>query len=188
VAQAPASRDATTLGDRLRTFTNSGTTANPAEKKQQPEEKKQRESLPSIASPDLPSRWAEPNNQALPLSIDPALTDPATRAAYLQSLQGYYEYHRWGLGLRRQTFEWQLLSSRIIFVVVLSLVGIGIYFAWVQFYADRRSEAPPVITEISAGKEGLRVSSPVLGVIILVISLLFFYLYLAFVYPISQTF
>jgi hypothetical protein len=33
---------------------------------------------------------------------------------------------------------------------------------------------------------GLKVSSPVLGVIILVISLAFFYLYLVYVYPISE--
>lgn len=42
------------------------------------------------------------------------------------------------------------------------------------------------ITSIEASTSGLKVSSPVLGVIILSISLLFFYLYLAFVYPIHE--
>ena len=42
------------------------------------------------------------------------------------------------------------------------------------------------VTEISASLKGIKVSSPVLGVILLVISLLFFYLYLRYVYPISR--
>ena len=44
------------------------------------------------------------------------------------------------------------------------------------------------VTELEASVKGIKVSSPVLGVIILVISLLFFYLYLAFVYPIQEVF
>jgi hypothetical protein len=105
-------------------------------------------------------------------------------------VQAYYDYHRWGLRLRQRSYEWQLQSSKIIFVVVLLLVGLGIYFAWVQFHVDIVRGTPPaqIVSEITAGKEGLRVSSPVLGVIILVLSLLFFYLYLAFVYPITQSF
>jgi hypothetical protein len=43
------------------------------------------------------------------------------------------------------------------------------------------------ITEIVASVKGIKVSSPILGVIILVVSLLFFYLYLAYVYPIQET-
>ncbi len=43
-------------------------------------------------------------------------------------------------------------------------------------------------TEIVASVKGIKVSSPILGVIILVISLLFFYLYLVYVYPITEIF
>jgi hypothetical protein len=43
------------------------------------------------------------------------------------------------------------------------------------------------ITEIEASVTGIRVSSPVLGVLILVISFLFFYLYLIYVYPVVDT-
>ena len=41
-------------------------------------------------------------------------------------------------------------------------------------------------TTISASAKEIRVSSPVLGVIILIISLLFFYLYLIYVFPIEE--
>ena len=44
------------------------------------------------------------------------------------------------------------------------------------------------VTSFSASATGISVSSPVLGVIILVISLAFFYLYLVYVYPISELF
>jgi hypothetical protein len=42
-------------------------------------------------------------------------------------------------------------------------------------------------TSLEASAQGLKVSSPVLGVIILSLSLLFFYLYLNFVYPIHES-
>lgn len=41
-------------------------------------------------------------------------------------------------------------------------------------------------TSLEAGRGGIKVSSPVLGVIILIISFLFFYMYLVHVYPISE--
>lgn len=47
------------------------------------------------------------------------------------------------------------------------------------------SEPPPLpVTEFSAGPEGFKISSPVIGLVILAMSLGFFYLYLKYVYPI----
>jgi hypothetical protein len=83
---------------------------------------------------------------------------------------------------------------RIIFTVVIVLVFAGIGFAAMQFYVglkrSRTSDAGPRsdITELEASLKGIRVSSPVLGVVILTLSLAFFYLYLAYVYPISEIF
>lgn len=118
--------------------------------------------------------------------------DPATRAKYQEALRGYFSYRLQGYEQRQKTFAWQLFSSRIIFWAVLTLVFAGIYFAAVQFHVGLRGAAGPpgaeARTEFAASLEGVKVSSPVLGVIILVISLVFFYLYLAFVYPISEIF
>jgi hypothetical protein len=44
------------------------------------------------------------------------------------------------------------------------------------------------VTEIEATLQGLKISSPVLGVIILALSFFFFYLYLKYVYPIHEIF
>jgi hypothetical protein len=81
----------------------------------------------------------------------------------------------------------------VIFVVVLLLVLAGIYFAAIQFHAglrrrDAADPAHPEETELSLSLKEVKVRSPVLGVIILTISLAFFYLYLVHVYPIRNVF
>ena len=118
--------------------------------------------------------------------------DSATYQAYLSSLQRYYQYRIHGFEHRQRVFEWQHVSTKIIFIVVIVLVLSGIYFAAVQFHhgithrkpGDSEEEA----TEFVASFKGVKVKSPVLGVIILVISLVFFYLYLVYVYPIVNVF
>lgn len=132
--------------------------------------------------------------------------DAETRDAAVMSMREYYRYRESGYKHRRAVFDWQLESSKIIFWAVIVLVGVGIYFSGVQFHAALRSKstqrpgdgeqpeaesgsASPGAafqTSIEAGSGGIKVSSPVLGVIILVISLLFFYLYLVHIYPISE--
>ena len=128
--------------------------------------------------------------------------DPGTRERQQAAWRAYYNYRVWAFQHRTKLYDWQLASSRVTFVIVILLVLIGIFFSWLQFRLSLRprppiihnlgTDAPPaeaaavVVTEISAGREGIKVSSPVLGVIILVISLLFFYLYLAYVYPLNQ--
>ena len=86
---------------------------------------------------------------------------------------------------QRDVFQWQLLSSRILFVIALVLVIAGIYFAAVQFRRDMREGKEGAASTLKFEKDGIEVSSSVLGVIILVISLVFFYLYLVFIYPIE---
>lgn len=154
---------------------------------------------------------------ALPDVAGMARLDPETRTVALEALREYYRYRQSGYEHRRRVFEWQLLSSRIIFVVVILMVSAGIYFSGVQFHLALRG-TPPVLKEVrevstatppaaeaaaveaprpppvpvtlqtsfEAGTSGVKVSSPVLGVIILVISFLFFYMYLVHVYPISE--
>jgi predicted membrane protein len=118
--------------------------------------------------------------------------DPATYQAYQQSLQKYYEYRIHGFTHRQRIFEWQYASSKIIFIIVLVLVLAGIYFAAVQFHTGlkyaKKKALPEEATEFVFSWKSIQVKSPVLGVIILVISLVFFYLYLVYVYPIENVF
>jgi len=128
---------------------------------------------------------------AFPDASDPAASSETTQA-YQATLQAYYAYRKAGYEHRLGVFAWQSLSTKVIFVVVLLLVLAGIYFAAIQFHAGLRRRgadpAQPEETELSLSLSEVKVRSPVLGVIILTISLAFFYLYLVHVYPIRNVF
>jgi hypothetical protein len=124
-----------------------------------------------------------------PTIVSPDILDEAGAAALRQALTSYYQYRVSGYEHRQRVFAWQLLSSRIIFVLVIFLVLVGVYFSWLQFRLALRAAPagePRQETTFEASASGLKVSSPVLGVIILAISLAFFYLYLVHVYPIAE--
>lgn len=114
-------------------------------------------------------------------------TDTALREALSQ-------YNLFGLEHRKRSLQWNLTSSIIIFWSVIFLVLCGIIFAGLQFYSSLYSKnkigdtSQSLATNLEANMQGIKVSSPVLGVIILMISMLFFYLYLKFVYPITEIF
>lgn len=123
-------------------------------------------------------------------SIDPKQLDDSSRESFIEARKHYFTYFTAGYQHRQSVFRWQLLSSKIIFVVVVMLVFSGIVFAAIQFYAGLKSKTQSggEVTTFEAGSGGLKVSSPVLGIIILVISLAFFYLYLVHIYPIEEIF
>lgn len=130
----------------------------------------------------------------MPELPDMLYADSITWAKYQIAQQEYYNYRTSGMKHRGRVFEWQLFSAKIIFVVVIVLVFAGIYFAAVQFHAglargDKGKDSKETDrTEIEASMKGFKVSSPVLGVIVLMISLGFFFLYLKHVYPIEDVF
>jgi hypothetical protein len=109
------------------------------------------------------------------------------------------DYAVWENDFKRRTYENQLVQTRIIFAVVLVLVAAGLFFSWIQFQhsfhirATRKRRGSheagggtePAGERIELGKSGIVIQSAYLGVIILAISMAFFFLYLKFVYPIS---
>lgn len=157
---------------------------------------------------------AKQQPQLAPTLLPTEQLDPETARSMQQSLKAYYDYRSHGFEHRKAVFAWQLLSAKIIFAIVVALVAVGIYFSWIQFSAGMRGKtAPPSdlpagrpanlpaairdetaapstpeVTTLEASASGIRVSSPVIGVILLVISLAFFYLYLVYVYPIEEIF
>lgn len=130
-----------------------------------------------------------------PTPAQQQLFDDSTMAIYQDAMYAYYEYRVSGFEHRKEVFAWQLYSSKLIFWCVLLLVFSGICFSGIQFYKSIRKEqgggeaaTESSVTEFEASAKGIKVTSPVLGVIILVISLAFFYLYLVYVYPIREIF
>ncbi len=143
----------------------------------------------------------------LPVTSDPLVidipcedvSDETTKEACWQALTRRFEYFSAGMDHRMRVFNWQHFSSRVIFVFVLLLVSAGLAFSYMQFRIYLRSitkaELPvgaegerKMATDLEISTGGVKVSSNVLGVIILALSLAFFYLYLVHVFPISDTF
>ena len=105
---------------------------------------------------------------------------------------------------RRKVFEWQYITGIVIFWLVVLIVLLGLLFSGIQFYigwkergagptpdenqeatSKLRSNATESVTEFEASMGGIKVRSSIIGIIILVISLGFFYLYLVHVYPVK---
>lgn len=121
------------------------------------------------------------------------IEDESTKSTCWKAFQAGLGYYNAGLDQRLKVFKWQHLTTQVIFFVVNALVIIGIYFSWVQFKKDlemakEKKGSNEKEHHIELSTSGIKVSSSVLGVIILVISLAFFYLYLVYVYPIKEIF
>jgi hypothetical protein len=132
--------------------------------------------------------------------LSPADLDPQTRAKQQEALRAKYAYQAFSFAHAQRTFEFQYRSGRIIFWVVLLIVFAGLAFSAVQFYvglhhplesrakADSKEPAPTeeCVSEFEATLQGIKLKSSVLGLIILAMSMVFFYLYLKYVYPITN--
>jgi hypothetical protein len=95
-------------------------------------------------------------------------------------------YSLWYDGYVKRIYEWQFYSGIALFTVVIALVGAALYFAYVQFrFSLRASSMDPQTIQIDT--HGLAIKSSFLGVVILAFSLAFFFLYLRYVYPITET-
>ncbi|HEY3404497.1 MAG TPA: hypothetical protein VGK59_14005 [Ohtaekwangia sp.] len=122
-------------------------------------------------------------DETLPLFLS---QDDSVLKYYRQSCIAYYTFKRNQFRHADRVFAWQLISSKIIFFVVIGLVLAGIWFASVQFYRGMKAgqEMPATNLELSAGS--VKIGSSVLGLLILTLSIAFFYLYLVYVYPIEK--
>jgi hypothetical protein len=145
-----------------------------------------------------------------------AYGDAATKAACEAYAKAAFEHQIWTLQYRQRAYEAHHANSFWVFLLVCALVVLGMYLSLREFNLDsRRREAliaqlSKRLRRVAAGKAddakaeaedagagpvttlgidptGVKLTSPVLGVIILVVSMGFFYLYLKTVYPINET-
>ena len=164
-----------------------------ADKAKQKMEKILQDATPIKAKTPVPGKAAN-TDPARPQPLPAGVTDPETLRLFEKALQDYYAYRSQGLDHRTAVFEWQLFSAKMIFMIVVFLVVCGIVFAGIQFRmgllqsAAKGQGAAELVTEIELSSGGVKLSSPVLGVIILFLSLAFFYLYLVYVYTIENVF
>jgi len=119
-------------------------------------------------------------------------------------LQAREEYSVFAWKNRQDAFAWQSVSTKVIFWVVIVVVLTGLYLSWMQFKLalkmpltkttqtkkGQSNKANPSdqieASTIEVTTSGVKITSSVIGLIILVLSIVFFFLYLKFVYPIIE--
>jgi len=135
-----------------------------------------------------------------------ARSDSAVYAAYISAVRAYYEgrekryrlndslralvnaHQGWTLENRQSAMKRQQFIGIVVFCVAVVLVAIGVVFAWMQFrIAMRHAKAGEILpaSTIKASIGSIEVSSSVLGILILALSLAFFYLYLRYVFQLT---
>lgn len=113
-------------------------------------------------------------------------------------------YNRFSNMHLQRSLSWQFYSSIFIFFMVIFIVGFGLYLSFKQFKISEKiiaeglrtkqsetiSKAVDDVNKLLRGdfevsKDSIKVNSAVVGLIILLISLGFFFLYLKYVYKIE---
>jgi hypothetical protein len=120
---------------------------------------------------------------------------------------------KWKQEFEQQSYVWHLLSSKIIFCLVIAIVIFGLFITYLQFSRDYRDWAPahhappppppaaPLaegqaaaeavmpprpVTSLKLSAGGLELSSQVIGLIVLGLSFAFFYLYVKEIHPMVE--
>jgi hypothetical protein len=114
-----------------------------------------------------------------------ALKKDTVYLMYQQAQMAYYMFKKNEFVQANRVFNWQLITSKIIFIIVNLIVLSGIWFSGVQFYSSLRKGEKAEESKFVISGKGVSISSSVLGLLILILSIVFFYLYLVHVYPIK---
>ena len=148
----------------------------------------------SVSSIPFPQNITSDNNLSSSCNIASYSTSPnsdfLTTESNVKKIDyenSFYEYMIFSVKHREKVFAWQLFSSKIIFLIVMILVIVGIFFSWLQFRKgfSENDSGEDTQTELELSTSGFKIKSSILGLIILIISLAFFYMYLLYVYPID---
>lgn len=109
------------------------------------------------------------------------------------NMRSISEYESWRIEFVKRSFEWHLLSTKIIFFFVIFVVVFGVFISWLQFRHDilpsnddrkEGGDASPSY-DISASAQSISIKSKTIGALILVFSGVFFFLYISIVYPMN---
>ena len=98
----------------------------------------------------------------------------------LAASRAYFDEMVFSANFRQRSFKWQLWSSRIAFWTTMAIIFAGLLFAGAQLFAGLKWP------DTKFSFVGLEINSSVVGLVILAMSITFFYLYLVYVYPIQQ--
>lgn len=104
------------------------------------------------------------------------------------------DYQTWRLNYIKRVYTAHFLIKIGIFILVCIVLISGLYFSYIQFkYSIKNkkhledSEIKNISeTKLKIGKGSIEITSSIIGLVILIFSVIFFYLYLDKVYPIQN--
>lgn len=128
------------------------------------------------------NRFSEPTGMqsGLQQEVIQSLSDDLEK----QFGEAWVEYNRRSMKHRLTSLWTQYALSLLIFILVVAIVSFGIAMSYKQF--SKSEKDADKTTTIKFGQYGVEVSTSITGVVVLLISLIFFYLYLAVVFPIRE--
>ena len=114
--------------------------------------------------------------------------DELATAEWQQLEKEYMEHLRWRFQYPKQVFGQQLIYSWLLTILVIGLVVCGLVFSFIQLEAAiELGDLSSLTTELEVQTAGkLSMSSSIVGAVVLVISLVFFNLYLKNVFRIQH--
>ena len=110
------------------------------------------------------------------------------KSAEWQQLEKEYIMHlTWRFQYQKQAFTMRMVASVLLTLLVLGLIASGVVFAFLQLnFALQQGDVGSLQTELAVQTAGqVSIGSSVVGAVVLVISLLFFHLYLKHVFQIG---
>ncbi len=117
-------------------------------------------------------------------SAQPASIDPDLHAAYVEAKKKEYEYITKVMELNVEAFNAQRWSAYAILFLVVVVVISGISFSGFQLWKSISVAGVQTNNELELSASKVRITSSVVGIVVLTISLAFLYIYTMQVYQI----
>lgn len=117
--------------------------------------------------------------------IEPHAVSPDVQAAFDKYQVQYYAFLGQQTTVAIENFRWQQRASEILMWTVLAVVFCGLAFSGYQLYHATRLGKDTPASEIEIGADRLRITSSIVGLVVLFMSIAFLYLFLIEVYRIK---
>lgn len=152
------------------------------------------EPLPPADVPEIRSSPREPSGQPLVAYVEGQngssgaeshLVPPEVQAAFDKYQVQYYAFLGQQIEVAIENFRWQQRASEVLMWTVLAVVFSGLGFSGYQLYHATRLGKDPAASEIEVSTNKVRVTSSIVGLVVLFMSIAFLYLFLIEVYRIK---
>jgi hypothetical protein len=150
----------------------------------------------SLAGPALSAMATEPTKEQLQtqvsilldrikeLKAERAQIDPQLQSAYIEAQTKQYQYIAKMMEINIRVLNAQRWASYAILFLVVIVVLSGISFAGIQLWKSISAAGVQPTTDLELSAAQVRITSNIVGVIVLTISLVFLYIFTTEVYPI----